>query len=234
MTAPKIEVVMRMCPDSASPVSGGGRPSWFSKEAILKNLLETKDADVNIHVLFDGKTDEHWIRKYPVNLYEISAGNNDASFLTQLQFIQSNQFSDETIIYVLEDDYIHRSGWATLLREAFYGQKMPTFMKFDYVTLYDHRDKYTYAMYDKLVSKIAHTDTVHWRTVPSTTNTFAMLGKTFKEDFDVHWSFCNSDNEKFLTLGRQGRIIVSSIPGYSTHSHPEHLSPCIDWSSFLK
>ena len=55
---------------------------------------------------------------------------------------------DQTIVYFLEDDYLHRAGWADILLEAF------TLDQADYVTLFDHQDKYTAPMYENLQSRI--------------------------------------------------------------------------------
>lgn len=225
----QIEVILRMCPDRSTSLSGDkSRPQNFSKELVFKNLYETKDDATNITVLFDGDHTGHWIKKYPVRVIQSIGGNGDESFKSQIMYIKFANFSDNTIVYILEDDYLHRDGWPQILREGF-GNLQPSFLKFDYITLYDHRDKYTYPMYNALVSKIGISDTIHWRTVPSTTNTFAMKYKTFIEDFDIHYSFLNSDHEKFLELGRNKRLLGSCMPGYSTHCHKDYMSPCIDW-----
>ena len=230
-----IRIIMRMCPDSRTPISGGERPEWFSKEKILQNLLATKDEHTTITVLFDGDISAHWITKYPVEKFYIHAGSGDASFFIQLQFVMEQIKTDETIVYILEDDYVHKPGWPRILREAFGMSILPKSVKIDYATLYDHRDKYFYEMYDTLVSKVLYTPSIHWRTIPSTTNTFAMTYKTLKEDIDIHIKHLNADNNKFLELGKaKGRIIASCIPGFSTHSHKEYLSPCVDWEDILK
>lgn len=225
-----IEVILRMCPDNSSSLSGNSsRPPNFSKEEVFRNLLETKDAATNITILFDGDHRNHWVSKYPsVRVVQSTGGNGDESFKSQIMYIKFANFNENTIIYVLEDDYLHKEGWSKILREGL-GDLQPSFLKFDYVTLYDHKDKYTYPMYNALVSKIAISDSIHWRTVPSTTNTFAMYYKTFLEDFDIHYSFLNSDHEKFLELGRNKRLLGSCMPGYSTHCHKDYLSPCISW-----
>lgn len=228
-TKQRIEVVMRMCPDSTEPINGGGRPSWFSKRACFDQLFKTKDEFTTITVLFDGPIEGHWITTYPVKIFQIQGGTDEASIVQQLSYMRSLNISDDTILYSLEDDYVHRNGWPDILREGFSAS-----LPFDYVTLYDHRDKYTLGMYTSLVSKIAISNSVHWRTTPSTTNTWSCLFKTFCEDFEVFMVFKNLDHTKFLELGRRGRLLGSCLPGWSTHAHPEHLSPCIDWSSLFQ
>ena len=136
-------------------------------------------------------------------------------------------FNNDTIIYLLEDDYLHREGWSKVLLE---GIALPSV---DYVTLFDHRDKYG-EDYTELQSKIFATDTCHFRTIPSTTNTHAMYFETLKRDLKIHKKYSidkeiTSDHKKFLKLGRRGAILVSSIPGYCTHVEPQYSSPCYDW-----
>jgi hypothetical protein len=219
----KIEVILRMCNKSA--LSGdNSRPPGFSKEIIFQNLLKSRDENTNITVLFDGDVSNHWINKYDIKVVQFTGGNGDSSFVFQINYIKSQCFPDDTIIYILEDDYSHKEGWTTILREGL-GQLNPSCLKFDYVTLYDHKDKYTSEWYTNLHSRIGISESIHWRTVPSTTNTFAMKNCTFIQDFDIQLSYLNRDHDKFLELGNRGRLLGSCIPGYSTHSHIDFMSP---------
>lgn len=226
-----IEVVVRMCRDSAAPISGGTRPDWFTKEATFRSMFLHKDDRTNITILYDGAlTEDHWLRTYPVAIVEFQGGTDAASILFQFDYILRQNWSDETIVYSLEDDYVHRPGWPAILREGLATILHPT-LSFDYVTLYDHLDKYTLGeLYNDLTSKIGASASVHWRTIPSTTNTWASLLWTFRTDIAVFRAFQNQDNEKFKTLGRLGRTIGSCIPGWSTHVHSEWLAPCVDWA----
>jgi hypothetical protein len=224
----RIEVVMRMCPDSRVPQAGAAsRPDWFTKESAFRSVFLTRGRNVYFTVLFDGDPTDHWIHSYPVTVVPIQGGTDAASILLLLRYIQSQHFPDNTLVYCLEDDYPHRPGWSEILREGFATQRI----KFDYLTLYDHQDKYTYDMYKHLTSQICVSPSVHWRTIPSTTNTWSAFAKTVREDFEIFWAYQNLDHDKFLTLGRRGRTIGSCLPGYSTHAHTEHLSPCVSWES---
>lgn len=230
-----IEVVLRMCSDTASPASGGGRPEWFSKESTFRSVFLHKDDRTNITVLFDGVLSrDHWIQKYPVKVVEFTGGTDAKSIMFQIKYILEQPWSDETILYSLEDDYLHRPGWTTILREGLGPIAHPT-LSFDYITLYDHRDKYEWVeLYRELVSKIGFTQSVHWRTVPSTTNTWAALMWTFRSDAAIFKMFQNQDNEKFKTLTRLGRTVASCIPSWSTHVHPAYMAPCIDWENYAR
>jgi len=130
----------------------------------------------------------------------------------------------------LEDDYLHRKEWIDILLEGF------EYIGADYYTLYDHPDKYSLPMYENLQSKIIATPSVHWRTTPSTTNTYACKFSILKKHFDIHIKYCDlvekwtKDHIKFTHLWNEGSNLVSCIPGYSTHVEGNMLSPLTDWS----
>jgi hypothetical protein len=98
----------------------------------------------------------------------------------------------------------------------------------DFLTLYDHPDKYSSKAYKYLQSSVKRTTSIHWRTIPSTTNTFAFRYRTlqdFKSIFDVHWL----DHEKFLAFWNEGKTLHSPIPACSTHCMSNLLAPGIQW-----
>jgi len=230
----KIQIVAIQCPGlSKSSV----RPTGFSKEACFQNLLSTKDANTDITVFFDGDPSGSFITKYNIPIVPFKNGGSAAKAMRGvLEYIKQQEYDPETILYIVEDDFLHREGWPNLLREAFSGTMQPAHMKPHYVTLYDHFDKYYLPMYNNLTSMITCTKSVHWRTIPSTVNTCAMLVKTLYEDYPILYKYnCIHeiyaiDHEKYLELGQKGRLIMSCIPGYSTHMENDMLAPCIDWS----
>ena len=173
-----------------------------------------------------------WYQKKPADVEIINEGNEAGSFLRTLEIVESLGYDDDTIIYFIEDDYLHRENWCEVLIEAF---SLPT----HYVSLYDHLDKYIDSGYDDLVSKVFHTDTCHWRTVPSTCNTYAGKMGQLKQDMVIHKHFSaaspdgiSMDHAKFVELGRHGRRLITPMPGYSTHCDLLH-SPCIDWEKYI-
>jgi hypothetical protein len=106
----------------------------------------------------------------------------------------------------------------------------------DYVTLFDHRDKYFFPQYADLRSKIFCTTSCHWRTTPSTTNTYAMFFKTLQKHIDIHRCFSlgrtiTADHDKFCKLTEEEAVLISSIPGFSTHVEVDFASPCTDWEN---
>ena len=199
----------------------------FSKEACYRNLKETANAEhVEFHFLLDGDSSGHFIADEP-SLLQFDGGTETRSFLFMLDHILSLGLDDETIIYSVEDDYIHKPGWTTVLQEPFE-------RGIEHVTLYDHYDKYT-PMYDGLSSQIIATKSCHWRTTPSTTNTFAVKLKTLKKYEETYRKYSNKDelisrdHDRFLDLWKQGSSLVSAVPGFSTHMEPELESPFTNW-----
>lgn len=211
------------------------RPYWFDFDVVEDNFIRTVNRELA------GVTVVNDIKRAPIDYlccaliileegeseYQIKQGTDQGAFLELMKIIESKNFDPETIIYIVENDYLHRPKWCEILLEGFETDA-------DYITLYDHPDKYT--DYPDLQSKIFVTKSCHWRTVPSTTNTFAVKYKTLMEDMDLHKYYAEfgvqglaHDHTKFLDLGKRRRTIISSIPGYSTHCN-NYLSPLTDWS----
>lgn len=229
----KIEVFLRHCYYSDLKYSTQNRPEWWNKEKVFENFKRTLNSETtNYTIVYDkhyGDRSETFL-KGEENVYEVDCGKESLSFIETLNYILSKDFDDDTIIYFLEDDYVHRPGWDKILIDGF---NLPI----DYVTLYDHGDKYQ-DMYKDFMTKVLHTELSHWIPTPSTTNTFAVKFKTLKEDQSIHRHFStgfepSADHAKFIELNQNKRYLISSVPGYSTHAHKEFLSPCIDWSQYL-
>lgn len=158
-----------------------------------------------------------------------------------------NENSDDTVIYFVESDYIHRENSKSAMVEIF-----SLFANNHYVTLYDHPDKYYPFLWDSnykryinhceleknknFLSRIFFTQHGWWRTTPSTCWTFAATRKTLKEDFEVieKWTkpFVGGkakDHEMFDELTSR-RFLFSPIPSYSAHTA---LFPSgVDWSKY--
>lgn len=223
-----IKIFVRHCNFSTNS-AGKPRPSWFTRELCFNNLKHTAQ-DCEITVMFDGKPNEnHFLHSNSTDKIVCKHGGNDgASFLNLLEYVYGLELPDDTILYFLEDDYYHRAGWVDIMKEAF------TYMDVDYITLYDHPDKYT-EMYSTLQSTLLTTPSVHWRTTPSTTNTYAMKNSTFRKHYEIHREFCDLnkghtfDHDKFLKLWQIGSNLVSCIPGYVNNCEIGVMTPVVDW-----
>jgi hypothetical protein len=213
-------------------IEGAGnksRPSWFDYEKCFVNLLNTiKGKNVDLHVIMDGNSDGNFIEKYKDKyiLHNINVGGDYNSYLETYKYIKTLNVDDNDLIYFLENDYLHTDNWVEEIVTLF--QTYPQGL--NYVSLYDHNDKYFLPQYDDLASKVFTTSTLHWRTTPSTCNSFALTKKLFDEDYDI-LSTMEGDHNKFMWLAEhRNRYVITPIPGLSTHCMEYLLSPTIDWN----
>ena len=215
------------------------RPSWFNKYKAFQNFKNTIDLKLaDYHIIYDecyGKINDTFLKEEK-NVKIINVGNECDSFVETLNFIKSKNYSADTIIYFLEDDYVHRSKWCEILLEGFT-------LNPSYVTLYD----FDYFLNDSSFYKLLTTKSTHWRAVPATTNTFACKFSTLLEDYEVHKEYSSNkaikvidgfhfskDYDKFWKLSQDyGKYLISCLPGYSTHCDNNHLSPFIDWNEII-
>lgn len=206
------------------------RPDWFDFEKCFTNLLDTiSGKNVSLHLVMDGGIDNNFVNKYRDSyiLHSINAGNDHNSFWKTWEIVGETKIDDEDLIYFLENDYLHVYSWVDKVLEL-YNQ----YSNLNYVSLYDHNDKYTSDMYLDLNSKIITTRTHHWRTTPSTCGSFIINKKTFEEDYYDHVNVFG-DHQKFLNLfSSKGRTVITPVPGLSTHCMNNLLSPTIDWKKY--
>jgi len=182
----------------------------------------------DVTYIFDGEVNtNHYLSKE--NTFKISKGTfgkDYSSYMFSIKYMAEQNLKDDDIIYFLEDDYIHKPGWSEILLEAF------DELDAEYVTLYDHPDKYDKTLNGHLQCQILNTTSGHWRTAPSTTNTFAFRFRTLKRDMHI-LSKIWIDNKKYKELWNSGATLISSIPGYATHCESGLLSPVVDWESII-
>lgn len=231
-----IQVFIRHCYHSPnSNLSNRYRPKWFNKIKIFENFKKTINFDLADYIIvYDEKFGDisNTFLKNENNVEIVNFGCESKSFSKTIDLVLEKKFSDDTIIYFLEDDYLHRPNWSEVLLEGFN-------LGVDYVSLYDHLDKYIDPGYFDLMSKLMISNSTHWRTTPSTCNTYACKFKTLKEDYNIHKYYSDNatdgitmDHLKFIHLGNIGKKLITSIPGYSTHCN-NLLSPTINWEIYL-
>jgi len=182
------------------------------------------------------------LEKYPFySIYRTSLGNSK-SFWFAYELALSTYF-DYDCVYFLEDDYLHEDGAFQLIFE---GLEIS-----DYVTLYDHPDKYSFGVNPELSrrgvekSYVFNTRDIHWKSTNSTTMTFATKIKTLKKDklfFALFskglsfgkWIYPRWFHDKGLPRDYRlwwslrtfrKRLLISCIPGKSTHGETDQLSP---------
>jgi hypothetical protein len=122
---------------------------------------------------------------------------------------------DEEIIYYVEDDYLHLHKSPRVIEE---GLNIA-----DYVTLYDHPDKYT-SIYGGETSRVLKTKSSHWRFTLSTCMTFATKVKTIKNDYPIWAKYLTEDHPddhgvfSELHNTRGSEKLAVSIPGLACHT----------------
>jgi hypothetical protein len=238
MTKKPIEVFLRHCYYSKlQELPDRTRPKWFNKIKTFENFKKTIDPNIaNYTIVYDefyGSINDTFLAKEK-NVEIIKCGTETDSFLSTLNIIQSRNFDDNTIIYFLEDDYLHRQGWCNIMLEGFA-------INSHYLTLYD----FDFFINSGYLCEIFTTPNSHWRAVPATTNTFSCTYKTLMEDFDIHKKHSingvkevdgyhfSKDYDKFWELQQQHRYLISPMPGWSTHCDANHISPIIDWEKIM-
>lgn len=207
---------------------GKFRPQWFDYEKCLKNLLETIKGrkDVKLHIRMDGD-ENNFISNYNLDIDYDQHNSGRNNFLKSMEYAKSialKENSEDDLFYFLENDYLHVRGWVDKVFELF-----NTYSNLNYISLYDHNDKYFLPAYDDLTSKIFTTQTHHWRTTISTCGTHIVNRKTFLEDYDVPFQMVGDHNKWVWLNQNKSRSVLTPIPGLSTHCMNGLLSPTIDW-----
>jgi hypothetical protein len=165
----------------------------------------------------------------------VSVGHGAGTFNLALDWALKQD--EETLVYFLENDYIHKPNSDKILLEGIA-------LGADYVSLYDHPDKYIPAnrggnpfvdVDGGEITKIYLSESCHWKLANSTTMTFAGKVKSLKRDEEILRKWTNMgdyprDFDMFLELRDNGVALMTPIPGHSTHGETAWLSPLTDWS----
>lgn len=122
--------------------------------------------------------------------------------------------AEDELVYFCEDDYLHLPIAPKLLEQGI--------KRADYVSLYDHPDKYTRFYNHGEYSKVIKTKDSHWRHTASTCMTFGTKIETLKADLDVWKKHTSSSHPQdhliFTELGKSGRKLIIPIPGAACHT----------------
>ena len=211
-----MHVVLSLCEKSRSP---------YPKRKCFENLCKVF-SNHSIHVLgddLDGDM-ESYVKSFDnVNL-ENKVRGKDQYMIDKFNFCINN-FTENDIIYMVEDDYMHYPDSDILIEEGL--------QYADYVTLYDHPDKYASFIHPNPELKDIGENTVvfltahsHWKYTNSTTGTFAFKKQTLIEDFDI-WMYevvnniWQYDYHGFVQIRKNQRKVASCIPGRSSHMYPD-------------
>jgi hypothetical protein len=208
---------------------GKNRPDWFSYEKSLNNILSTIEGldFIKFHLMFDGECN---IVDSRIHHTEVFKGGSDwASYCYTWNYAKALPLADDDYIYIAENDYAFIPGWPYKLKEL-----IDTYDDLDYITLYDHSDKYNPLVYPNLHTYLYVTKTHHWRWVPNTTGSIIFSKRILNEDYDIHTSN-PSDFGRFEFLrNTKSRNVLSPVPSLATHCEVEHLAPTINWEKIIQ
>lgn len=210
------------------------KPDYINNENCLKNFVNVFGYE-NLNIIADNISENTnlMILKYvPQNKIEyVSIGHGAGTFNLGLDLAFT--YSDEEIVYFIENDYLHKPNSEKIIKEGFE-------LGADYVSLYDHPDKYIdganpFVEGGGEYTKVFLSESCHWKLTNSTTMTFAAKVKTLREDESIlrKWTSTTHphDFQMFLELRDKGRSLITPIPGYSTHGETAWLTPLINWKN---
>ena len=213
------------------------KPDYINNQNCFINALNTFNK-ASWWVIADnvGSETKDFLHSKLKTVEHVSVGHGAGTFNLALDFALN--LPDNEIVYFLENDYLHKPEADKIIESGFD-------LGFDYVTTYDHPDKYLNPIEggNPFCSGRAEDTRVylgehcHWKLTNSTTMTFAAKVKTLKQDEDVLRKWTKDthphDFKMFMELKQRGRRLSSPIPGFSTHGETKWLSPLNNWKNEL-
>jgi hypothetical protein len=215
--------------DSGYPKS---KPTYINNENCLKNFCNIFFDNINdIDIIADNCSDDtlKMISNYinPINIEKVSIGHGAGTF--NLALDKALKYSDDEIVYFVENDYLHQPGSPKIIKE---GIRLGA----SFVSLYDHPDKYLpphqggnpEVDFDGgYMTKLYRGETEVFALHNSTTMTFATTIKTLKQTEYIlrkHTQGTYPDDFKmFLELRNNGYYLLCPINSYSTHGETQWL-----------
>jgi len=203
------------------------KPEYINNENCLKNSINIFNKE-NWLIISDNYSGD--LKQYNKKVQNVTIGHGAGTFNLALDY--ALLLNDNEIVYFIENDYLHKPDSDKILLEGFE-------LGADYVSLYDHPDKYMdgtnpYVENGGEYTKVYLSNSCHWKLTNSTTMTFAAKVKTLSEDEYILREFTKTthpnDFQMFLALREKGRSLITPIPGYSTHGETAWLTPLTDWS----
>ena len=215
------------------------KPEFINNENCLKNFCSIFFNHINdIKILADNcSTDTiEMIQKYikPSNIETVSVGHGAGTF--NLALSMALNYDENEIVYFVENDYFHKPNADCILEEGFE-------LGASFVSLYDHPDKYLdpslggnpYCSGGAEDTRVYLTKSTHWKITNSTTMTFASKVETLRKCESILRKYTQGsypeDFKMFLELREQNALLITSIPGYSTHGETAWLSPLTNWEN---
>ncbi len=212
------------------------KPAYVNNEACLLNALDTFSTEKHDWLVIADNVSEatkQMLERYVLNIKHVSVGHGAGTFSLALD--EALQLADDETVYFIENDYLHKPNSDKIIQEGLQ-------LGASFVSLYDHPDKYLppsqggnpYCEGGAEDTRVYLTESTHWKITNSTTMTFAATVSTLKRAEETLRKYTQGtypeDFKMFLDLREQGKLLISSIPGYSTHGETAWLSPLTDWS----
>jgi len=212
------------------------KPEYINNENCLANATKVfKDAKWSVIADNVSESTENMIRKYVTedSINWVSVGHGAGTF--NLALDEALTYDDDEIIYFIENDYLHKPKSLTVIEEGFE-------LGASFVSLYDHPDKYMsperggnpYCQGGAEDTRVYLTNNCHWKITNSTTMTFAAKVSTLKRVEPILRKWTSGEHphdfDMFLELRQNNELLITPIPGYSTHGETAWLTPLTDWS----
>jgi len=227
----KIMKVFYRLSDGGNPKE---KPNYINNERCLTNFCNVFNEDITVVADNIHESTKQFIESKNVTLEQTNFKSGGKAFIHSLELACKEE--DDTIIYFVEDDFLHKNESKKILLEGFR-------LGANYVSLYDHPDKYLnpnlggnpHVEDGGEITRLMLSESCHWKFTNSTVLTFACKAKTIKEDFDI-WKKCVLDSPHlgsyyaFTKLRESGRSLITAVPGYATHGETKWLTPLTDWS----
>jgi hypothetical protein len=215
------------------------KPDYINNETCLKNFCNVFFNYIHdILIIADNCSNAtiDMINKYidPVNIHKVSVGHGAGTFNLALDMALKG--NDDEIVYFVENDYLHKLYADKIIQEGFD-------LGASFVSLYDHPDKYLdplrggnpYCEGGAEDTRVYLSKSSHWKITNSTTMTFASNVSTLRrvEPTLRKWTTGSypDDFKMFLELREQNELLITPIPGYSTHGETAWLAPLTNWSN---
>lgn len=232
-----MKVIYRMS-DKGNPKM---KPYYATKRGCFLQFLSVFKGQHEIFVIADNVSDatyEFITTFIPATNVSRTQLNNAGAFIYSVEFAIAN-FADDEKVYLVEDDYIHTKDAAKVIEEGF--------QIADYVSGYDHPDKYLnhaeggpnpFICDGGEASRVLLTASRHWKFTNSCCMTFAATVKILKEDLKTYKTHCRTvtPNDfgmfcELLMRADNKRTLVSPMPAVSTHGETEWLAKLVNWEN---
>jgi hypothetical protein len=220
------------------------KPDYINNENCLRNFCNVfYNFLYDIRIIADNVSPETltMIKKYidPANIERVSIGHGAGTFRHAVKRAFEEGQSEQSIVYFVENDYLHTHDAPTVMMDAIYN------LGVDFMSCYDHPDKYLdpnkggnpYSIGGSETSRVLLGDTSHFRLTRSTTMTFCCKLSTLRKHWPVMESYVAgthpNDFQMFDQLVmREKCSLVTPVPGCSTHGESAWMTPLIDWTYY--